>query len=64
MNSQHKTSVTVGKAAELVGLPKAILYAAIKEGSLKFWKPWSKGDKRINLDELDRWAGKTTSTAA
>jgi hypothetical protein len=34
-----------------------VLYAAIKEGSLKFWRPWARGDMRVNLDELYRWAG-------
>jgi len=64
MSSQPKTSFTVGKAAQMVGLPKAILYSAIKEGSLKAWRPWSKGDLRINLEELDRWAGRATTSSA
>jgi excisionase family DNA binding protein len=61
---EQKASVTVGKAAALVGLSKPMLYAAIKEGSLKAWRPWARGDLRINLDELDRWSGKSDSAAA
>ena len=64
MTSQQKTSVTVGKAAALVGLSKPMLYAAIKEGSLRAWRPWARGDLRINLDELYRWAGNATTTTA
>ena len=68
MNLEMKSSVTVGKAAALIGLSKPMLYAAIKEGSLKAWRPWKRGDLRINLDELYRWAGHTvraeTNTAA
>ena len=64
MNPPLKTSVTVGKAATLLGLSKPTLYAAIKEGSLKAWRPWARGDLRINLDELYRWAGNAASTTA
>jgi excisionase family DNA binding protein len=62
MDLEIKSSVTVGKAAALIGLSKPMLYAAIKEGSLKAWRPWARGDLRINLDELYRWAGNSTST--
>jgi len=37
-----------------------MVYNAIKNGSLKAWRPWARGDQRINLDELYRWAGKAT----
>ena len=62
--SSAKPSVTVGKAAAIVGLSKPLLYAAIKEGSLKAWRPWARGDLRINLDELNRWSGKPACAAA
>jgi excisionase family DNA binding protein len=66
MTPQKIQSVTVGQAAKLLSLQKAMLYAAIKEGTLKAWRPWAKGDLRINLDELHRWAGgpRTTNDAA
>jgi excisionase family DNA binding protein len=65
MLSERNQSVTVGRAAAIVGLSKPLLYAAIKEGSLKAWRPWARGDLRINLDELERWAGRSaTSTSA
>lgn len=64
MNSQKITSLTVGKAAAVVGLQKAVLYAAIKDGTLKAWRPWARGDLRINLDELSRWAGNSNSPSA
>jgi excisionase family DNA binding protein len=64
MSFERSQSVTVGRAAAIVGLSKHVLYAAIKEGTLKAWKPWAKGDLRINRDELNRWAGNTTSSAA
>jgi excisionase family DNA binding protein len=62
MSPERNKSVTVGKAAALVGLTRAMVYNAIKDGSLKAWRPWARGDQRINLDELYRWAGHTAST--
>lgn len=62
MSPARIESFTVGKAAALVGLQKAILYEAIKEGSLKAWRPYARGDLRINLDELRRWAGYAVET--
>jgi len=68
MSCERHQSVTVGKAAALVGLSRTMVYNAIRDGSLKAWRPWARGDQRINLDELYRWAGKATgaetSTAA
>ena len=67
MTTTTPPSVTVGKAAELVlgsSNKKPILYRAIKEGTLKAWRPWSRGDLRINLDELERWAGRTSASTA
>lgn len=62
MSFERMQSVTVGAAARLVGLQKAVLYEAIKEGSLKTWRPWARADLRINLDELYRWAGRSAET--
>jgi excisionase family DNA binding protein len=62
MSPERLKSLTVGSAARLVGLRKAALYEAIKEGNLKAWRPWSRGDLRINVDELNRWSGRTVDT--
>lgn len=49
--------VTVAEAARIVGYTRPVLYRAIKEGALKTWRPHARGDQRIHLDELHRWAG-------
>jgi len=49
-------SFTVSEAARIVGVTKPVIYRAIEEGRLITWRPWSKGDQRINIDELNRWA--------
>ena len=64
MLPEKSPSVTVGNAAALVDLNKRVLYDAIKDGSLKAWRPWSRGDLRINLDELARWSGRDPNTAS
>lgn len=59
-------SVTVPKAAEIVfgdRNKRQLVYHAIREGSLKAWRPWARGDLRINLDELNRWVSGTKSAA-
>lgn len=62
MNSRH--SLQVGQAAAYLGLSKRMIYDAIKEGTLKAWRPYARGDLRINVEELDRWAGRPQTTNA
>ena len=62
MSPARIESFTVGKAAALVGLDRWVLYEAIKDGSLKTWRPHARGEMRINLDELRRWAGYAVET--
>ncbi len=64
-----KKSFSVGEAADYLQLSRRIIYDAIKEGTLKSWRPYSRADQRINIDELHRWAqlapvSDTTTAAA
>jgi excisionase family DNA binding protein len=50
-----RISFSVPEAAQLVGLTPPVLYKAIKEGHLRFWRPWSRGDMRVSREHLEEW---------
>jgi excisionase family DNA binding protein len=60
----EKLSVNLPEAARLVGVSKPVIYRAVKEGAIKTFRPWAKGDRRVAVQELHRWAGITPGDAA
>jgi excisionase family DNA binding protein len=62
--STEPISFTVPQAARLVGLTPPVLYKAIKEGRLKVWRPWSRGDMRVNREHLEEWFNRERNVAA
>lgn len=53
--NSDRISFSVPEAARLVGLTPPVLYKAIREKRLRFWRPWSRGDMRINREHLQEW---------
>ena len=61
---EETLSVKLSEAARMVGVSKPVIYRAVKEGTIKTFRPWAKGDRRVALQELYRWAGISPGDAA
>jgi excisionase family DNA binding protein len=52
---EQRKHFNLTEAAAIAQVSRDVLYRAIKHGALSVWRPWERGDPRIDKAELERW---------